>query len=121
MPRFTRDTLHPGQRVRIRSWASLAAEYGTAGDQIPCPLTFNHQMRQYCGRELQVREVSQRYGTVEFTEDLNWSWSPEMLEPIGKRCPRERVVSLYYATQTYHSNRLKARIAKLCRRHHVFC
>ncbi len=113
-----RRTFSPGQRVRVRSWESMVAEFGvSATGHIPCPETFVREMREFCGEERVVASCG--LGIVRFAGGGHgYTWSPEMLEPIGKRCPRVRTVNLFYG-RTGHGRVVRTLIDKLCRRYHV--
>lgn len=45
-------TVHAGDRVKIRTWESMANEYGETGDQILVPYAFTEIMRFLCGKTI---------------------------------------------------------------------
>ena len=46
--------VHAGDQVKIRTWESMANEYGEADDQIPVPYSFTEKMRFLCGETILV-------------------------------------------------------------------
>ena len=81
-PRF-----HHGDKVRVREWDDMAAEYGMDGDgDIKMPFGFTEPMKQFCGQEYTVEEASVFCGYVAYTfEEISnialYGISEEMLEP----------------------------------------
>lgn len=76
-----------GDRVRIRDWDDMAAEFGVDEyEGIPCDATFIPEMRHLCGLEFVVSNVRElqpnryRYET-EDPEFADWRISGDMLEP----------------------------------------
>ena len=47
-------TVHAGDQVKIRTWESMANEYGEAGDRIPVPYSFTEKMRFLCGETIRA-------------------------------------------------------------------
>jgi hypothetical protein len=76
-----------GDRVKVRSWESMAKEFGTDGGNIQVPCVFVPKMRKYCGQIVTIRYVSST-GRYLIKEDngYGWAFSDEMFEPgvIGK-------------------------------------
>ena len=83
----------PGDRVRIRDWDDMAAEYGLDEyESIKIPCSFTDEMRTLCGRELTVKHSAYfTYPNIntyvyKFAEnDGGWNWyniGEEMLEPV---------------------------------------
>lgn len=55
-------TVHAGDRVKIRTWESMANEYGEAGDKIPVPYSFTEEMRFLCGKTILVNAQESSFG-----------------------------------------------------------
>lgn len=83
-----------GDRLRVRSWADMSAEFGeVVGSHITTQIPFNHEMRPLCGQPFTVRKRSgKQYQSFERTEYIGasellnnglgyWIVTAEMLEP----------------------------------------
>lgn len=68
-----------GDRVRVRTWESLCAEFGDTihTNSIRIRFGFNNEMRKRCGTVVTIRDV--REESYRIAED-GWSWSDDMLE-----------------------------------------
>lgn len=72
-----------GDRVKVRSWESMAKEFGIdGGGSIEVPCVFVPKMRKYCGQVVTIRSVSSA-GHYLIKEDNGdgWIFSEQMLEP----------------------------------------
>ena len=47
-------TVHAGDRVKIRTWESMANEYGETDGKIPVPYSFIKEMCFLCGKTILV-------------------------------------------------------------------
>lgn len=90
--------IHVGDRLRIRNWADMAAEFGTdySGSNIKCRFNFTREMAGLCGKPFTVTGYNLRgdgrinYLSAEATELINapswrrvgWNISSDMLEPL---------------------------------------
>lgn len=86
-----------GDRLRVRSWESMAAEFGTDDDgwAICCRFKFMREMMNICGEPFTVKEIADGIGgraylSEEGTEMIGceYTWRPkgwlisaDMLEP----------------------------------------
>jgi len=78
-----------GDKVKIRSWDSMAKEYGTdCNGDIKIPHFFNRDMKKYCGRVMTIcdmRPATIGHGYVYFLEDAaGWRFGEEMFEPTSQ-------------------------------------
>ena len=75
-----------GDKVRVRSWKSMAKEFGLDQcDNIDCSARFIHSMKKYCGTIQTIGSVdSDRYYLVQKnSEDIHcWVFTDDMLEPV---------------------------------------
>lgn len=71
-----------GDRVKVRSWDSMAKEYGMDGGSIQIPCVFVPKMRKYCGQVVTIRFISST-GRYLIKEDNGYGWvfSEQMFEP----------------------------------------
>ena len=96
------EDIHVGDRVRIREWDDMAAEYGeeTAVNRIvpPSEICFVLGMKKYCREEATITKiipsVSRRYAQIwlEADYDIDWSkwtFTNEMIELIDDTPPYE--------------------------------
>lgn len=78
--------VHVGDKVRIRDWDDMAAEFGVnAYDEIPCRMTFIRDMQKYCGYEYTVAEVYGEHDdsflcTFEEGDTRGYTWSSDMIQ-----------------------------------------
>ena len=78
------EDIHIGDTVRIREWEDMASEFGCNRDVIKCRFQFIKEMKELCGKEFVVTEISYD-GKVYFNDgDIWWGWniSADMLEPV---------------------------------------
>ena len=83
--------IHPGDRLRIRQWDDMKAEFGVAYGEIMCEFTFTSEMRELCGKEFTVDRVfDNRIYPVETYETRcfdRWAISADMVEPADQPEP----------------------------------
>lgn len=86
-----------GDKVRIREWDDMVAEFGLEDNEIPCRATFIEDMCEYCGREYTIDGI---YGKesdsclVTFAEPdaaSCYTWSSDMLQIS---CPLEDKIAI---------------------------
>ena len=89
-----REDVHIGDRLRIREWDDMAAEFGTRdssvtrGYVIPCEFDFTEKMKYMCGKAFTVAGFGR--GGFQSKEKIElesgryggWNISADMLEPI---------------------------------------
>ena len=75
--------INPGDRVRIRQWDDMEAEFGLdTNGSIACPLVFVEEMSVLCGRVFLVKTKPQsEHRRVELEDGPFWNISSAMLEP----------------------------------------
>ena len=93
------EDIHVGDRVRIREWDDMAAEYGEDGGAIYAPISrvgFVSKMREYCGKEAtiaKIRSIAKKYALIRFANyDCDWgiwTFTNEMIELIDDTPPYE--------------------------------
>ena len=95
------EDIHIGDRVRIREWDDMAAEYIVEeGRRIapPSGICFVLGMKKYCGKEATISKIlvswARKYAQVMFeSEDTeywgNWTFTNEMIELIDDTPPYE--------------------------------
>lgn len=79
-------TVHVGDRVKIRTWESMANEYGETDGTIPVPYSFTEEMRFLCGKTILVNAPESCLGESFFRGGENighYTISPAMI--VG--CP----------------------------------
>ena len=87
------ENIRPGDRLRIRLWEDMEAEFGLDDDgYIPCELFFAPEMKCLCGREFTVASINP-FGVI-IAVDLygsdpleDWSVSAGMCEPAVTEDP----------------------------------
>lgn len=76
--------LKVGDKVTVRSWEDMEKEYGlNAFGNIMIGQRFVKEMKKFCGCEVTIRNVSDS-DTIFIDGDFEYTWSPEMFEPVGK-------------------------------------
>ena len=104
-----------GDRVRIRSWESMAMEFGlNLFGSIECHCYFVDEMKDLCGRTATIVKIDNRkveLGEWSNNENTGWDFSTDMLEPVSfKKCnlqngdiltDRSGDKSLYYRGELY--------------------
>ena len=94
------EDIHVGDRVRIREWEDMAAEYGEDSGHIfpPSGVGFMIAMRKYCGKEATIANIipsaTKRYARIQFEVDYDidwstWTFTNEMIELIDNAPPYE--------------------------------
>ncbi len=85
--------LKVGDKVRIRAWTDLVAEFGVDSDgdvkTYPC---VNQEMRENCGNIVTIKSVSGNY--IKFEEIKDWSWTKDMVEEYITE--KEKTMNLVY-------------------------
>ena len=68
----------PGDTVTIRTWDDMLSQYGSRkGSGIKTPyLTFNNNMKQYCGRSFKVKSVRSSFNNEHWIYALDDIWLP---------------------------------------------
>lgn len=68
----------PGDTVTIRAWDDMLSQYGSLVERgIKTPyLTFNNDMKQYCGRSFKVEYVRPSFNDKHWIYGLDGSWLP---------------------------------------------
>lgn len=80
----------PGDRVRIRQWDDMEKEFGLDedGDIMTPHETFVSYMKELCGQEATINEISDFDGIMRLEDDdgqdLGWVFTSDMLEPAEK-------------------------------------
>ena len=71
-----------GDKVKVRSWKSMAKEYGVDCGAIQVPCVFVPAMSKYCGTVVTIKLVTSG-GRYKIEEDgkENWTFSEQMFEP----------------------------------------
>lgn len=66
----------PGDTVTIRAWDDMLSQYGSLVERgIKTPyLTFNNDMKQYCGRSFKVEYVRPSFNDKHWIYRLDGSW-----------------------------------------------
>jgi hypothetical protein len=69
-----------GDKVRVRSWDSMAKQFGvdSFGDIKVPNIFFVDMMREYCGKTLTITSVNE---SSYQTKGNTWHWTDEMFEP----------------------------------------
>lgn len=73
-----------GDKVRIRTWESMEAEYGLdkQGD-IKCKCAFVRSMKIYCGKIFTVSSIYSYCDRLKFKEDSGlWTFYANMVEKV---------------------------------------
>ena len=90
--------IHPGDRLRIRQWDDMKAEFGEAYGEITCEFYFSSSMRELCGKEFTVEKVFDRQVYPVETNETRcfkrWSISADMVEPANQPEPALTPVSV---------------------------
>lgn len=76
-----------GDKVRIRSWESMAKEFGVnnQGNTIKVNHGFTKNMRKYCNKTVTIAEVEPIFNGYHIKEDEGyWTYGDEMFEPISQ-------------------------------------
>lgn len=79
------ENIQIGDKLQIRQWDDMMAEFGGSPGAIRCKYTFYSHMRYLCGKTFTVRKISSDgtyYFSFENTEEDKWTISADMLEPI---------------------------------------
>lgn len=89
------EDIHVGDRLRIREWGDMEAEFGTTDSgSIDCKFVFTVGMRDLCGMEFTVARID-KFGEIFSAEQiethglegfLHWKISADMLEPADNAC-----------------------------------
>lgn len=68
----------PGDTVTIRTWDDMFSQYGSLGERgiKTSYLTFNNDMKQYCGRSFKVEYVRPSINDKYWIYGLDGSWLP---------------------------------------------
>ena len=68
----------PGDTVTIRAWDDMLSQYGSLVERgVKTPyLTFNDNMKQYCGRSFKVQHVRPSFNDEHWIYMLDGSWLP---------------------------------------------
>lgn len=72
-----------GDKVKIRTWESMAKEFGTdRNGDIPCRWCFVTHMKKYCGKVFTIKEVSRNgWYCLDGDDDISdWKFSEDMFE-----------------------------------------
>ena len=94
------EDIHIGDRIRIREWEDMAAEYGEVSGAIYTPISrigFVSKMREYCGKEATIAKINTsptgKYARILFKNgDCDWgtwTFTNEMIELIDDTPPYE--------------------------------
>lgn len=78
--------LKVGDKVRVRSWDSMAEQYGTdfRDGSIKVRHSFTGPMRKYCGKIVTITELIPSFNGYKIKEDEGaWIYSDEMFEPVS--------------------------------------
>ena len=90
--------IHPGDRLRIRQWDDMKAEFGEAIDGIACVFAFTPDMRELCGKEFTVEDVFDYHIFPVKTDETRcfnrWATSADMVEPADQPEPALTPVSV---------------------------
>ena len=71
-----------GDKVKVRSWESMAAEFGLDGEDIDNPdYCFVRDMKQYCGKCVTISRCHNDYYDIE-EDGRQWSWDDTMFENV---------------------------------------
>lgn len=78
-----------GDRLQIRYWEDMVAEYGLDGENIPVTYIFTPDMKYMCGQPFTVKDIcGGRYVSEEGIENTgraySWKISEDMLEYIDE-------------------------------------
>lgn len=76
---FYPHKFQPGDTVTIRAWDDMLSQYGSLGEQlgIKTPyLTFDNNMKQFCGRSFKVEYVRPSINDKYWIYGLDGSWLP---------------------------------------------
>lgn len=81
------EEIRVGDRLRIREWDDMAAEFGIRDGEIQCDATFVQGMKRLCGMPFTVKDIrgtERYYSRYESEEDgfAAWIITAHMLEPI---------------------------------------
>ena len=69
-----------GDKVKVRSWESMEAEFGLNCDAIDNPgYCFVESMKQYCGKCVTISRCHNDYYDIE-EDECQWSWDDTMFE-----------------------------------------
>ncbi len=76
-----------GDRIRIREWDDMVAEFGTNEyGEIPCHCVFVPEMRPTCGKEATISHLSNKEVLLTDTEPASgwgYTFSTAMIEHAG--------------------------------------
>lgn len=91
--------IHPGDRLRIRQWDDMKAEFGLNNYRnIACTCIFTEEMRDICGKEFEVDDVGRSEIFPVITEETtyfsSWHISADMVEPADQPEPALTPVSV---------------------------
>lgn len=84
------EEIRVGDRLRIREWDDMAAEFGIRDGEIQCDATFIPEMKELCGMPFTVKDIIQdprRHYRRYRPEEDGFAYriiTAHMLEPIGK-------------------------------------
>lgn len=81
-----------GDRVRIRQWDDMAAEFGfTEIGSIACEFAFTTEMKQLCERSAVITEIDSHKVCLDFDDGFKgyWDYSTDMIEPEEPQCKCE--------------------------------
>ena len=71
-----------GDKVKVRSWESMVAEFGLDGEDIDNPdYCFVRDMKQYCGKCVTISRCPNDYYDIE-EDGGQWSWDDTMFENV---------------------------------------
>lgn len=89
-----------GDKVKVRDWDDMAAEYGTDKlGNIDCDGRFTKEMKQFCGKSLEITDINCRLKFVRLA-GMNYTFTSPMIDivkqsdsgymtyvsPIEKKC-----------------------------------
>lgn len=87
-----------GDKVRVRAWDDMEKEFGLdANGNIKCRCWFTEQMRDLCGKIVQIERVSTQFETYGIKDDFH-IFADDMLEDVAddfKVGDRVRIVKKY--------------------------
>lgn len=82
-----------GDKVRIRSWESMEAEFRGSSSVICCELSFHNDMKYLCGKVGTIKDIE--YGVITLVDDYGkrftdpWNISKDMLELVEEHKQQE--------------------------------
>lgn len=74
-----------GDKVRVRNWDELSAEFNNLGDGLRLTnRCFNFKMKQYCGKVVKITDIGSSWYKI--AEDKKeWHWDDDMFEPVNEK------------------------------------